>query len=108
MGPSSGMRMLAFYINRAGKNLPADRLKVLENAKKLIASRNSGGQESGEEGNRQEGRVASSALQGLLCLLIKDVGVEPVWIDRRGPGHLVQLAQLIRSQGQVGGGKIVL
>jgi hypothetical protein len=32
-GPSSGMRMLTFYINRAGKNLPANRLKVLENAK---------------------------------------------------------------------------
>jgi hypothetical protein len=35
-GPSSGMRMLTFYINRAGKNLPANRLKVLENAKKLL------------------------------------------------------------------------
>jgi hypothetical protein len=35
-GPSSGMRMLAFYINRAGKNLPAKRLKVLEEAKELL------------------------------------------------------------------------
>jgi len=35
-GPSSGMRMLTFYINRAGKNLPARRLKVLENAKDLL------------------------------------------------------------------------
>jgi hypothetical protein len=35
-GPSSGMRMLTFYINRAGKNLPANRLKALENAKKLL------------------------------------------------------------------------
>jgi Protein of unknown function (DUF3175) len=35
-GPSSGMRMLTFYINRAGKNLPASRLKVLERAKKLL------------------------------------------------------------------------
>ncbi len=35
-GPSSGMRMLTFYINRAGKNLPAARLKVLENAKALL------------------------------------------------------------------------
>ncbi len=35
-GPSSGMRMLTFYINRAGKNLPANRLKVLEDAKKLL------------------------------------------------------------------------
>jgi Protein of unknown function (DUF3175) len=38
-GPSSGMRMLTFYINRAGKNLPARRLKVLENAKKLLHER---------------------------------------------------------------------
>ena len=35
-GPSSGMRMLTFYINRAGKNLPATRLKVLEEAKVLL------------------------------------------------------------------------
>jgi tRNA(adenine34) deaminase len=35
-GPSSGMRMLTFYINRAGKNLPARRLKVLEDAKELL------------------------------------------------------------------------
>jgi hypothetical protein len=35
-GPSSGMRMLTFYINRAGKDLPAARLKVLENAKTLL------------------------------------------------------------------------
>jgi tRNA(adenine34) deaminase len=34
-GPSSGMRML----NRAGKNLSSDRLKVLENAKKLLHER---------------------------------------------------------------------
>jgi hypothetical protein len=27
------MSMLTFYINRAGKNLPADRRKVLEDAK---------------------------------------------------------------------------
>src|SRR5882757_5099798 len=38
-GPSSGMRMLTFYINRAGKNLPASRLKVLEDAKKLLHER---------------------------------------------------------------------
>ncbi len=38
-GPSSGMRMLTFYINRAGKNLPSDRLKVLENAKELLHER---------------------------------------------------------------------
>jgi hypothetical protein len=38
-GPSSGMRMLTFYINRAGKNLPPERLKVLENAKELLHER---------------------------------------------------------------------
>jgi hypothetical protein len=38
-GPSSGMRMLTFYINRAGKNLPANRVKVLENAKQLLHER---------------------------------------------------------------------
>jgi hypothetical protein len=35
-GPSSGMRMLTFYINRAGNNLPEKRLKVLEEAKELL------------------------------------------------------------------------
>ncbi len=38
-GPSSGMRMLTFYINRAGKNLPSERLKVLEHAKHLLHER---------------------------------------------------------------------
>jgi len=38
-GPSSGMRMLTFYINRAGKNLPARRKKVLEHAKDLLHER---------------------------------------------------------------------
>jgi hypothetical protein len=31
--------MLTFYINRAGKNLSASRLKVLEDAKKLLQER---------------------------------------------------------------------
>jgi len=35
-GVSSGMRMLSFYINRAGKNLPESRLKVLNRAKELM------------------------------------------------------------------------
>jgi hypothetical protein len=38
-GPSSGMRMLTFYINRAGKNLPAGQLKVLNNAKEILHNR---------------------------------------------------------------------
>ena len=32
-GPGSGMRMLSFYINRAGKGLSARRRHTLENAK---------------------------------------------------------------------------
>src|ERR1700743_2249818 len=32
-GPASGMRMLNFFINRAGKTLPPERKKVLEHAK---------------------------------------------------------------------------
>ena len=38
-GPGSGMRMLSFYINRAGKNLSAARKRELERAKELLAAR---------------------------------------------------------------------
>jgi tRNA(adenine34) deaminase len=38
-GPSSGMRMLTFYVNRAGKNLSKSRLHVLERAKALLHER---------------------------------------------------------------------
>jgi hypothetical protein len=38
-GPSSGMRMLTFYINRAGHNLSASRKAELERAKKLLSRR---------------------------------------------------------------------
>src|ERR1700728_1460057 len=38
-GPASGMRMLTFYVNRAGKNLTKSRLRVLERAKKLLHER---------------------------------------------------------------------
>ena len=37
-GPASGMRMLNFYINRAGKNLPASRHKILEDAKTKLSA----------------------------------------------------------------------
>jgi hypothetical protein len=36
-GPASGMRMLNFYINRAGKNLSKERLATLEHAKDLLS-----------------------------------------------------------------------
>ena len=38
-GPSSGMRMLSFFINRAGKNLTASRRAELRRAKELLSSR---------------------------------------------------------------------
>jgi Protein of unknown function (DUF3175) len=38
-GPSSGMRMLTFYVNRAGKNLSARRRHELERAKELLHAR---------------------------------------------------------------------
>jgi hypothetical protein len=38
-GPSSGMRMLTFFINRAGKTLPATRRRELEKAKTLLSKR---------------------------------------------------------------------
>jgi hypothetical protein len=36
-GPTSGMRMLNFYINRAGKNLSAEQHANLERAKELLS-----------------------------------------------------------------------
>jgi hypothetical protein len=38
-GPASGMRMLNFFINRAGKNLSASRKAVLQKAKELLSER---------------------------------------------------------------------
>lgn len=38
-GPGSGMRMLSFFINRAGKNLSSSRKAKLQEAKKLLSER---------------------------------------------------------------------
>jgi tRNA(adenine34) deaminase len=38
-GPGSGMRMLVYFINRAGKGLNASRRRELEKAKKLLSLR---------------------------------------------------------------------
>lgn len=38
-GPASGMRMLSYFINRAGKGLSATRRRELERAKKLLHQR---------------------------------------------------------------------
>ncbi len=50
-GPGSGMRMLTFFINRAGKNLSASRKAKLEKAKELLSERV---REAGD--TRQRGR----------------------------------------------------
>jgi uncharacterized protein DUF3175 len=38
-GPGSGMRMLTFFVNRAGKNLSASRKAKLQKAKELLSER---------------------------------------------------------------------
>jgi hypothetical protein len=38
-GPGSGMRMLTYYINRAGKGLSTSRRRDLDKAKKLLSER---------------------------------------------------------------------
>jgi tRNA(adenine34) deaminase len=38
-GVGSGIKMVQFFINRAGKNLPAERKKELEEAKRLLQER---------------------------------------------------------------------
>ena len=38
-GPASGMRMLTYFINRAGKGLSATRRAELEEAKRLLSER---------------------------------------------------------------------
>ena len=52
-GPGSGMRMLTYYINRAGHNLSASRRAELEKAKTLVVQA-SGAREGiqGEEARR--------------------------------------------------------
>ena len=38
-GVGSGIRMIQFFMNRAGKNLPAARKKELEQAKRILQER---------------------------------------------------------------------
>jgi tRNA(adenine34) deaminase len=38
-GPASGMRMLNFYINRAGKNLSEERVATLNHAKQILSKK---------------------------------------------------------------------
>jgi len=52
-GPGSGMRMLTYFINRAGKGLSATRRKKLERAKDLLSERVKKAHDR-EKRNRQE------------------------------------------------------
>lgn len=51
-GPGSGMRMLTYFINRAGKGLSATRSKKLEKAKELLSERAKGSNQRHKE-NKQ-------------------------------------------------------
>jgi tRNA(adenine34) deaminase len=48
-GPASGMRMLTYFINRAGKGLSATRKAKLEKAKELLSKRVRAAREKEEE-----------------------------------------------------------
>jgi tRNA(adenine34) deaminase len=49
-GPASGMRMLNYFINRAGKGLTAERRAELEKAKSLLSKRIERSRESAGKG----------------------------------------------------------
>ena len=42
-GIGSGIRMIQYFINRGGKNLPATRKRELEKAKKILQKKNTKG-----------------------------------------------------------------
>jgi hypothetical protein len=48
-GPASGMRMLTYFINRAGKGLSVTRRAKLERAKKLLSERVAAAREAARE-----------------------------------------------------------
>ncbi len=54
-GPTSGLRMLTYFINRAGKGL--SHRAELEKAKGLLSKRIHGAKASGEERNRNDSKV---------------------------------------------------
>jgi Protein of unknown function (DUF3175) len=53
-GPGSGMRMLTFYINRAGHNLSAARKAELQKAKRLLSDRIVRQKERGERSHSRK------------------------------------------------------
>ena len=60
-GPTSGLRMLIYFINRAGKGLTAARRRELEKAKALLSSRI---QRADDERAASKGEVRMRTLRG--------------------------------------------
>ena len=56
-GPGSGMRMLTYFINRAGRGLRPSRRKVLERAKRILS------QQTERQKTPERPRAAGSAQQ---------------------------------------------
>ena len=59
-GPASGMRMLNFYINRAGKNLSQERNDELENAKGILSEISASRKESRQKPSAEKTAKKSS------------------------------------------------
>jgi tRNA(adenine34) deaminase len=55
-GIGSGIRMVQFFINRAGKGLSAIRRRELERAKKLLQAKQHGKKTRGRKATRRAGR----------------------------------------------------
>lgn len=51
-GPGSGMRMLTFFMNRAGKGLSSERKRNLEKAKELLSERVKKAHDREKKGNQ--------------------------------------------------------
>jgi hypothetical protein len=45
-GPGSGIRLIQYYINRAGRNLPVNRRRELEKARRILSQKGSKGKKS--------------------------------------------------------------
>jgi tRNA(adenine34) deaminase len=52
-GIASGIRMIQFFINRAGRNLSAGRRRELELAKQILQRRNTPGRSAGSRSRRR-------------------------------------------------------
>jgi hypothetical protein len=62
-GIGSGIRMIQYFINRAGKDLPVKQKKELEKAKHILQEKNREDRRAGPKG-RQTARRTASAKKG--------------------------------------------